>query len=110
MYSQLGFITADVQKLKSAKKRGAWGRVQESSTHWTSMCPIPVSANSKKFSQQPHVMVQSIANQEAYLSLGVQRCIRGWSSRHDCLLVEAELIDACEPELPPDIMLLEDLV
>ena len=54
-------------------------------------------------------MVQSIANQEAHLSLGVQSCIRGWSCRHD-LVVEAELIDACEPELLPEIMLLEYLV
>lgn len=54
-------------------------------------------------------MVQSIANQEAHLSLGVQSCIQGWSNRHD-LVVEAELIDACEPELLPEIMLLEYLV
>ena len=72
---------------------------------WT----LPVSVNSEKFSQQPCVMVQSIANQEAHLSLGVQSCIQGWSNRHD-LVVEAELIDACEPELLPEIMLLEYLV
>ena len=74
------------------------------------MCPLPVSVNSEKFSQLPRVMVRSISNQEAHLSLSVQSCIWGWSSRHDCLLVEAELIDACKPELPPEIMLLEYLV
>lgn len=55
LYSQLRFITTKGYKLKSAKGRGTWGRIQESSTGGGYTCPLPVALWTALSSPGSHV-------------------------------------------------------
>lgn len=94
LYSQLWFKTEQGQRLKAAKGKGTWRRVQESPKHGTSSCLLPVELCILDFSQLQCVMIHTGQYQPDKLTQAlVSRVFTGAQSHsHGWLVMPSTLV------------------